>query len=128
MIRVKFEDGLYRSLGKMRKLNMNNKLEYIDYINNYIQLLNEAYLNKPISQIFFKYALIEGTLQNTSIDSSKSVPFMVQRRMKLPLTFNPLEYGRLVRKNSNEYWVKINTTCDAIIIISNKNIFFISNF
>ena len=122
MTRVKFEDGLYRTLGKMRKLNLNNKLDYINYIIEYVRLQNESYLNKPITQIFFKFALIEGTLSENDFQNSKSIPFMIQRRMKLPLTFNPLEYGRLVRKNSNEYWVKINTTCDAIIIRSNKGL------
>ena len=122
MTRVKFEDGLYRTLGKMRKLNLNNKLDYINYIIEYVRLQNESYINKPITQIFFKYALIEGTLSENDFQNSKPIPFMIQRRMKLPLTFNPLEYGRLVRKNSNEYWVKINTTCDAIIIRSNKGL------
>lgn len=34
---------------------------------------------------------------------------------KLPITMNPLEYGKLIKQNGNEFWVQVNRTNTAII-------------
>ena len=118
MIRVRFEDLGYKTLGNLKRLNKNNKIDYIDYIKGYIQINTDAYINQAINQISFQYALIEGTLPDNAINVSKTTKYLNHRKMKLPLTFNPLEYGTLLHFSHNTWHIKINKTSDAIIIRS----------
>lgn len=52
----------------------------------------------------------------------KDVNIQIYNKYKLPITFNPLEYGTLIFKTNNYYIMKINNTNEAIIKCSeNEN-------
>jgi hypothetical protein len=43
------------------------------------------------------------------------------RKFKLPVTLNPLEYGKLITQNKNEYVIQINET--NVVLLTQNNDF-----
>ena len=102
LIKVQFTDETqgYRTLGHLRKVNFNDKEQFIDYIIERLSILNESYTNISINKITFTYIIKEGVatgtrtlLQNMEEKVSTTHRF---NNMNLPLTMNPSEYGRIL--------------------------------
>ena len=77
----------------------------------------DEYLNKPIKNIIFGYVIRDGKINN-KINVLNNIKMQtISNRFKLPITFNPLEYGTLIYhdKINNVYIMRISKTNIAVI-------------
>ena len=107
MCKVQFNDegSSYRTLGHLRKVNIDDKELFIDYLSQRLTLLNDSYISVPISNITFSYIIKDGLATNNrkllQDVSDTKLPFHSFNNMELPISMNPLDYGTIVAKEMN---------------------------
>jgi hypothetical protein len=98
-------DNQYISLSKLLKINKDNKDEIISFLNDLMDLSNEAYTNIPIKSIIFSYGIRKGKIisefSNKTLDGA--IKYQVYYKNKLPIPSLPLGYGKLISKNDKFY-------------------------
>jgi hypothetical protein len=89
----------YRTLGHLRKVNIEDKELFIEYLSERLGIFNDAYVTLAISKITFCYVIKEGLaagnrrlLQDLS---DKSVTTHRFNNLNLPISMNPSEYGEV---------------------------------
>lgn len=113
LFRIQKDNGQFLTLGKLQQLNKEDKKYIIEYISNIIELQNNYYLEMPIIKLAFSYgirdgkAIVKSQVQNTNYHNYYHYLF--------PITFNPLEYGKLIFHSGNNYIVQINLRNVAVI-------------
>ena len=98
---------------EFQKLNITDKKYLIEYIENIIGLSSDIYISEPIINIIFSYGIRKGLAESKSIVIKAN--FQKYYNKKLPISFNPLDYGKLLRKNDNIYFININKKTTVII-------------
>ena len=93
----------YRTIGHLRKVNYTDKDLYIEYLNEYLSILNESYFVHPILNITFTYIIKEGICDEkyrsylTNIeDNSTESRFHSFNNLNLPVSMNPGDYGDII--------------------------------
>jgi hypothetical protein len=77
---------------------------------------SEYYKETSIKKMIFSYVLKNGRAkENIGIDNNV-LSYQDYYHYKLPITTNPLEYGRVIRQKDNEYIIQVNETNVAIIV------------
>lgn len=118
LFRLQWSNNQFATIGNLQKLNKEDK----DYILNYIldEMVDkgEYYKEQSIISITFSYGVREEKAMDKII--STNVEYQNYYHHKLPITMNPLKYGKLLWKQDNVYTVQINDTNLAIIIIHDK--------
>jgi hypothetical protein len=79
----------------------------------------EYYNESSIISFAFSYGVRDGRALEKVI--STDVNYQNLNHHKLPITMNPLKYGRLIDQNDNKYTIQINDTNVAIIIQHEDN-------
>jgi hypothetical protein len=78
---------------------------------------SEYYKEEFIKSMIFNYTIKKGRAKDKvtfdSINSTLSYQYFYH--LKLPITMNPLEYGKLIIQKGNEFIVQVNRTNIAII-------------
>jgi hypothetical protein len=80
---------------------------------------SEYYTEQTIKKMIFSYTIKKGrakekvTFENISLNSNLQYQYF--HHHKLPITMNPLEYGKLIKQIDKIFWVQINKTNTAII-------------
>ena len=99
LIRIKFINNTVITIGRLQQLNKEDDQYLVTYINNLIGLQTDAYLSEPIKEIIFDYGIRSG-LAKPNVSSMASNKANTQRyyNKKLPLSFNPLDYGKVLRQ------------------------------
>ena len=89
----------YRTLGHLRKVNIEDKELFIEYLTERLGIFNDAYVTLAISKFTFSYVIKEGLaagnrrlLQDLS---DKSVTTHRFNNLNLPISMNPSEYGEV---------------------------------
>ena len=118
LFRVQFNTGDIRTLCKLQRLNKEDKNYLIELLDNEIQLSDDAYRNTPIAAIFLAFAARTGRAEDKVVN--KNVNIQTYNKYKLPITFEPLEYGTLIYKDNNTYIIQINNTNVAMINCSDN--------
>jgi hypothetical protein len=78
------------------------------------------YLEQSIIGLIFTYAIRKGRALEKVINTK--VQFHKYQNHKLPITMNPLEYGKLIIKIDNKFVVEMNNKNIAIITqLENEN-------
>jgi len=102
MCKVQFSDSElgYRTLGHLRKVNLNDKDLFLDYLTARLGYLTDAYTSHPISQITFSYVIKNGLatdhislLQDLTNSAFTSHRF---NNLQLPISMNPADYGDII--------------------------------
>lgn len=93
----------YRSLGRLRSVNFNDKDLFIEYLNENLAHLTEGYVTTPISKITFSY-IIKSGLAKDHVKllqglESKSVTTHLFNNLNLPLSMDPADYGTITLDN-----------------------------
>lgn len=105
MCKVEFKESEFgcRTIGDLRKVNFSDKELFVEYLQNRLGLLNEAYSVHPISKITFTYIIKDGLatdnrrlLQDVSDKSSTTHRF---NNLNLPISMNPRDYGTIMVDN-----------------------------
>ena len=118
LFKIKFNSGQIRTLGKMQQLNPNDKNYLVDFLGDVLQRLEDSYSTTPIIQIIFYYGIREGEAKSKEI--THKVPFQNHYHFKLPITFDPFEYGTVLASANNVYTIHINNTNTAILTTDGK--------
>lgn len=94
----------YRTIGDLRRVNYEDKEQFIEYLIQRLGILNDSYTSLPISNITFTYFIKDGLasdqdrrlLQDLSDKSTFTHRF---NNMNLPITMKPEEYGNVLVDN-----------------------------
>ena len=117
LFRVHFNDGQIRTLCKLQQLNKEDKNYLIDILENKIQFSDDSYKTTPITKIILAFSVRSGRAEEKVVHSNAKI--QTYQKYRLPVTFNPLEYGTLIVtysiNNYTYYIMKINNTNEAII-------------
>lgn len=109
MFRIKSSDGLIKSRGKLQRLNKEDKDYYINYLLNILDMeeLNpDMDIDSPIISLIFEYIIRKGNVENK--ESKSNVKYQTYYRNKLPIYFNPLDYGKLLKQKDNLLIIKVS--------------------
>jgi hypothetical protein len=94
----------YRTLGDLRRVNYEDKEQFIEYLTQRLGILNDSYQTHPISNITFTYFIKDGlaTDQDRRLLKDLSDKSTVTHRfnnMNLPITMKPEDYGVITVDN-----------------------------
>jgi len=82
---------------------------------------SEYYIEQLINSIIFSYTIKKGRAKDKISFDSSNIKYQYYQHHKLPITMNPLEYGRLIEKTDNKFTIQVNKTDIAIIIQDGLN-------
>jgi len=106
LFRIQWSDNQFVSIGNLQKLNIEDK----DYILNKIveEMIDKGgyYLEQSIISLTFTYAIRKGKAIEKVINTN--IQCHNYQHHKLPITMNPLEYGKLIDKFGDTYIVSVN--------------------
>lgn len=106
LFRIQWTDNQIVSVGNLQKLNKEDK----DYILNEIvdNMVDKGgyYLEQSIMSLVFTYAIRNGKAKEKIINTN--IQYHNYQHHKLPITMNPLEYGKLIDKFENTYIIQVN--------------------
>ena len=95
--------GGYSSLGKLRKVNYEDKELFIEFLTSRLGILTDSYTTQPISRITFSYLIKEGSAPDNRALLTPEVndkPFNHRfNNMVLPISMNPEDFGEIVVDN-----------------------------
>lgn len=98
----------------MQRLNKEDKNYYIELIQDLLSLKMKGYTNTPILAIKFTYSIRNGLAPSHNLDN-KIINFQTWYRNKLPIIFNPEDYGNLINKVNNLFIIKFTNKIDIHI-------------
>jgi hypothetical protein len=99
----------------LQKLNKQDKDYILNYILNMMEDKSEYYQSTEMISMIFSYNIRKGLAKEKLELTSRKIEFQDYQHHKLPITTNPLEYGKLIKQNGNEYIIQINDTNIVII-------------
>jgi hypothetical protein len=76
---------------------------------------SEYYNEQTIKKMIFSYTIKKGRAKDKIMFDSLNLSYQDFHHHKLPITMNPLEYGKLIKQSGNEYTIQVNKTDIALI-------------
>jgi len=103
LFKIKYVSGQTLSIGKVQRLNNNDKNWYSEFISNYIELKGSFYKETPIESLIFSYGFKEGKVENKA-SFNKDVQYQNYKDNSLVISMNPLDFGIISdRLNLKDY-------------------------
>jgi hypothetical protein len=103
----------------LQKLNKEDKDYIINFVIDEMEDKSEYYKTTSISSIVFSYNIKRGKAKEKINLNNTNFIYQDYQHHKLPITTNPLEYGKLIQVIDNKYIIQINETNIAIITKEN---------
>jgi hypothetical protein len=106
LVKVQFTDENqgYRTLGHLRKVNFEDKNQFIAYIVERLSILNDSYTSISVNKITFTYIIREGLASGTRtlLQNMEDKVLTTHRfnNINIPVTMNPSEYGEILAVNT----------------------------
>jgi DNA polymerase type B, organellar and viral len=92
----------YKTLGHLRKVNFEDRNQFVNYIVERLSILNDSYTSISVNSITFSYIIREGLATGTRsllLNTEDNVLSWHRfNNMNLPITMNPYEYGKVLSK------------------------------
>jgi hypothetical protein len=101
LFKIKYINGQTLSIGKLQRLNKIDKNWYSNFILAFIDLKNNYYNETPINSLIFSFGFKNEKLSEKETINS-NVNFQKYENNKLVISYNPLDYGKLILKNEFE--------------------------
>jgi DNA polymerase type B, organellar and viral len=98
LFKIKYVNNEYVTIGKLQKLNLEDKNWYIDFIIENMDFKSEYYNETQIDSIIFSYGFKKGIIISKD-KINLNMKFLLINNMKLPISLNPLDFGRLIDQN-----------------------------
>jgi DNA polymerase type B, organellar and viral len=117
MFRLQWIDDQFVTIGNLQRLNNNDKDFIFNYILDDIKDKSDYYKETSINSLVFTYAIKDGKIPDKLL--STKIQYHKYQDHKLPITMDPLMYGKLLFHQNNTYAIQVNETNVAIIIIEN---------
>nr|YP_010146943.1 hypothetical protein K4014_mgp24 [Cyclocybe aegerita]QQP21452.1 hypothetical protein [Cyclocybe aegerita] len=108
ILRGIFEDNQPVSFFTIQKINKECKKELLNYLFNRISISNDFYLSTPLKSIVFSYRKMYGKIKSDLIVENRETVYHTYYRNKLPVAFNPSEYGKILIQNGKSYTIAID--------------------
>ena len=115
LFRIQWTNSQFVTIGKLVKLNKEDKNWLFDFIMKNMDDKSEYYKEEFIKSMIFNYTIKRGKAKDKVTFETMDLQYQNYQHHKLPITMNPLEYGKLVDQINNKYWVQVNRTNTAII-------------
>jgi hypothetical protein len=119
LFRLKWDNGEYVTIGKLQRLNKEDKDYILNFIIEEIEDKSEYYKTTNMIAMIFSYNVRNGRAKDKITFENTNLQYQDYQHHKFPITFNPLEYGKLIHQINNIYWIQINKTNTVIIIQEN---------
>ncbi len=120
LFKIKYINGQTLSIAKLQRLNKTDKNWYSNFIFAFIELKNNYYKESPIESLIFSYGFKKGKLIEKETFNS-NVNFQKYENNKLVVSYNPLDYGKLIIKNEfKDYTQFILQTRENLLVNINK--------
>lgn len=110
LFRLQWINGPFVTIGKLVKLNKEDKDYLFEYIFNNLDNKADYYKELALKSMIFSYTIKKGKAKEKITFDNTTLQFQNFQHHKLPITMNPLEYGKLIRKIDNLFIVQINKT------------------
>ena len=101
LLKIKYNNNDYVTIGNLQRLNKSDKQWYIDYIIENMKFKSEYYNETQIESLIFSYGFKTGIIPNKQKLCFTGF-FQNYKDYKLPISMNPLDFGRLILKNDLE--------------------------
>jgi len=115
LFRLQWANGEFVTIGKLQKLNKEDRDYILNYILSMMEDKSEYYTSTEMISIIFSYNIKKGLAKEKVELSGRKIQFQDYQHYKLPITINPLDYGRLLHQYDNKYFIQINDTNIVII-------------
>jgi hypothetical protein len=116
LFRLRWADGTYVTIGKLQRLNKEDKDYILNFLINEIEDKSEYYKTTNIISMVFSYNIKNGRAKDkVNLENIKNIQYQDYQHHKLPITINPLEYGILIDQINNKFWIQITNTNSVII-------------
>jgi hypothetical protein len=120
LFKIKYINGQTLSIGKVQRLNKIDKNWYSNFILAFIELKNNYYNETPIESLIFSYGF-----KNEKLSEKETINLNVNiqkyENNKLVISYNPLDYGKLILKNEFEDYTQfILQTKENLLVKINK--------
>jgi hypothetical protein len=76
---------------------------------------SEYYTEQLIKSMIFSYTIKSGKAKEKITFDSSNISYQYYQHHKLPITMDPLKYGKLIEQTDNKFTVQVNKTDIAII-------------
>jgi hypothetical protein len=120
LFKIKYKGSDYATIGNLQRLNSEDKEWYYNWIINNMIYKSEYYNETPIISFIFSYGFLDKKLEAKEIFSTK-VNFQKYENNKLVVSYNPLDFGKLVSEIKFENYTKfILQTSDNLLVNINK--------
>jgi hypothetical protein len=87
-------------------LNREDKDYITKNLSDRIDFKSSYYTTTPIESIIFSYGVRKGrTLDNTTKSDRTEIKYQTYYHYKFPISYDPLNYGRLLHKFNNTYFM-----------------------
>src|ERR1700735_3116453 len=101
LVKIEYSEELgYRTLGHLRSVNFEDKNQFIEYLVDRLNYLNDSYTSHSINKITFTYIIKDGVATGTRTllqdIENKEVGWHRFNNMNLPITMNPSDYGQII--------------------------------
>jgi hypothetical protein len=119
IFRIKTEDNIVITLGQLKKLSIQDKNYYINYISNVLSLKRGDYNDNNINEIIFSYGIRTGSINKNVLvkDVTKDTEYLNYKHYKLPISLDPFKYGKILYhdKKNNTFVIQIGQLTQAIV-------------
>ena len=105
LFKIKYNDGRYVTMNKLQRLNKTDKIWYFKWIIDNILFRGDYYKSTQIHSILLSYGFKKG-LAPINKDLPENINFQKYVNMILPISYNPLDYGRLILSNKFEEYTQ----------------------
>jgi hypothetical protein len=114
LLKIKYINNEFVTIGKLQRLGENDRNWFISWIMNNMINKSEYYTETAIESIIISYGFKKGLAPIKEIFKTE-LNFQVYNNHNIPITYNPLDYGKLVKQVNNMYFVQINEKTLGII-------------
>ena len=101
LFKIKYVNKTFSTIGKVQRINKSDKKWYINWIINNMEFKSEYYNETQIESFIFSYGFKQGPIKNKE-NIIENINFQNYKNYNLPISMNPLDYGRLIIQNKTE--------------------------
>jgi hypothetical protein len=97
LFKIKYVNGQTLSIGKLQRLNSNDKKWYSEFVVNFIELKASFYNDTQIESLIFSYGFKDGKVKNKQEITYNGL-YQNYNNYQIPISTNPMDYGILINK------------------------------
>ena len=115
---LQWTNGEFATIGQLQKLNKEDKDYLLNYLLNIIEIKSDTYISEPLMSLTFSYGIREGLAEEKIVKTD--VKYQTYYHYKLPISFDPLKYGKLLHQINNNYIIQLKSNNTVIINSKDK--------